>query len=68
MKRMDELKVREAVLLIPSGEIFTVYDVISLIGNKAPSTSSVGYYLRQFDDLVERLPSHAHKERPWRRI
>lgn len=64
----DKDRVRNAVLSIPSGTVFTAVDVMDMIGNKAPPLTNIGWYLRCMDDLVVRVPTHVHKSRPWRRL
>ena len=64
----DKKRVRDAVLSLSPGTVFTANDLVDLIGNKAPSAQSIGWYLRMMDDLVARVPTHIHKSRPWRRI
>lgn len=64
----DKKRVRDAVLSLSPGTVFTANDIVDLIGNKSPPAQSVGWYLRMMDDLVARVPTHIHKSRPWRRI
>ena len=64
----DKTRVRDAVLSIPSGTVFTAVDIMDMIGNKAPQARTIGWYLRCMGDLVVRVPSHVHKSRPWRRL
>lgn len=64
----DKRIVRNAVLSIPPGQVFTAADVMDLIGNKAPSAQTIGWYLRIMGDLIERVPTNDHNHRPWRRL
>lgn len=64
----DKKRVRDAVLTLSPGTVFTANDIVDLIGNKSPSAQIVGWYLRMMDDLVARVPTHIHNSRPWRRI
>ena len=64
----DKKRVRDAVLSLSPGTVFTANDIVDLIGKKSPPAQSVGWYLRMMDDLVVRVPTHIHKSRPWRRI
>lgn len=64
----DKKRVRDAVLSLSPGTVFTANDIVDLIGKKSPPAQCVGWYLRLMDDLVTRVPTHIHKSRPWRRI
>lgn len=64
----DKKRVRDAVLSLPPGTVFTANDIVDLIGKKSPSAQIVGWYLRMMDDLVARVPTHIHKSRPWRKL
>ena len=64
----DKKRVRDAVLSLSPGTVFTANDIVDMIGNKAPSKNKIGHYLRSMDDLVARVPTHIHKSRPWRRL
>ena len=64
----DKKRVRDAVLSLSPGTVFTANDIVDLIGKKSPPAKRVGWYLRMMDDLVARVPTHIHKNRPWRRI
>lgn len=64
----DKKRVRDAVLSLSPGTVFTANDIVDLIGKKSPSAQIVGWYLRMMDDLVARVPTDIHKSRPWRRI
>lgn len=71
MRRVyDKKRVRDAVLSLSPGTVFTANDVMDMIGNKAPSRNKIGHYLRSMDDLVvkhlvEKFAEYVAKRNGW---